>query len=152
MRGALLLLPAIMFVFAPAFAQETQQEFLTDSLTEVNPVKAGDKIIIGGFYFESNSDSIGENLQKYLKNVSAELKKINFKKLFVDGYTDNSGGNSANNKLSRKRAEAVKRELVKNGLPVKKIQARAYGSANPVASNNTLTGRIQNRRIEILVK
>jgi chemotaxis protein MotB len=136
----------------PVFAYGNEKEFLTDSAAQAKPVKAGEKIIVGGFYFESGSAEIGANLKKYLKNVSAELKKIKFKKLFVDGYTDNSGGNAANNRLSRKRAEAVKRELVKNGIPAKKIQARAYGSSNPLASNNTLNGRIQNRRIEIQIK
>jgi outer membrane protein OmpA-like peptidoglycan-associated protein len=134
----------------PCFAQE--DDFLTDSLTKADPVKAGDKIIVGGFYFESGSYEIDANLKKYLKNVSAELKKIKFQKLFVDGYTDNLGGNAQNNGLSRKRAQAVKLELVKNGLPAKKIQARAYGSSNPIASNDALSGRIQNRRIEILVR
>jgi outer membrane protein OmpA-like peptidoglycan-associated protein len=154
MKAIILLIAAAIFAYQPlpAFAQRTQREFLTDSVSQAKPVKAGGKIVVGGFYFESGRAEIGANLKKYLKNVSVELKKIKFQKLFVDGYADNSGGNSTNNILSRKRAEAVKRELVKNGIPAKKIQARAYGSSKPIASNNTRSGRIQNRRVEILIR
>ena len=154
MRTAIILIAAAIFICQslPSFAQRAEREFLTDSISQARPVKVGGKIIVGGFYFESGSAEIGANLKKYLKNVSIGLKKIKFKKLFVDGYTDNSGGSSTNDALSRKRAEAVKRELVKNGIPAKKIQARAYGSSKPIASNNTRNGRIQTRRVEILIR
>jgi outer membrane protein OmpA-like peptidoglycan-associated protein len=159
MRTAVLLLlsavlstPALPTRALRVFAEDYKMEFLTDSLTEVNPVKIGDKIVVGGFYFEDGSYEIDDNLKKYLQNVSLRLKKIKFNKLLVDGYTDNLGDNSQNNRLSRKRADGVKRELVKNGISSKKIQVRAYGSSNPIAQNNTKNGRIQNRRIEILVR
>jgi len=141
------------FCPAPSISAQKEDgaEFLTDSLTQVKPVKAGDTIIVSGFYFEDGSAKIGDNLKKYLKNVAKQIKKARYKKIFVDGYTDNLGGNAANNRLSRQRAEGVKRELVKNFLPEKKIQARAYGSIRPIAPNNTKNGRIQNRRVEIKI-
>ncbi|MDR2191821.1 MAG: OmpA family protein [Endomicrobium sp.] len=147
-RFALIIILAVVFFVRPGDASE----FLTDSLTEAKPVKIGDKIIVAGFYFKDGSDKIDANLKKYLRSVSLELKKIKFNKLYVDGYTDNLGGNAQNNRLSRKRAAAVRQELIKNAIPAKKIQARAYGSSNPIAQNNTKNGRIQNRRVEILVR
>lgn len=127
-------------------------ELLSDSLMYVEPVSAGDKIIVDGFYFDDGSAAINMNLKKYLKNIAAEIKKIKYSKIYVDGYTDNRGDNLANNRLSRARANGVRSELIKNGVPAKKIQARAYGSVKPIASNDTKAGRVQNRRIEIIIK
>lgn len=147
----LFILTAALCVFPfPAFSQGT--EYLSDSLTEIGSVKIGDKITIAGFYFEAGSTEINANLKKYIQNAARQISKIKYKKIFVDGYTDNRGDNSANNKLSRERARGVRAELIKNGIPANKIQARAYGSLRPVASNDTQYGRVQNRRVEILIK
>ncbi len=134
----------------PVFAQES--EYLSDSLMEISPIKKGDTVMVAGFYFEDGSSLINENLKKYLRKIAQEIKKIKYNKIYVDGYTDNKGDNSANNKLSRARANGVREELIKNGISTKKIQARAYGSIRPIAGNETHLGRVQNRRIEILVR
>jgi outer membrane protein OmpA-like peptidoglycan-associated protein len=142
-----------LFCFAPVqplFA-ENDHEILSDSLTQVGSVKKGGKITVPGFYFEDGSSFVNDNLKKYLKNAAASIKKIKYSSIFVDGYTDNLGERKANNGLSRLRAQAVKKELVRNGISASKIKARAYGSSNPIASNNHKNGRIQNRRVEIII-
>ena len=139
--------------FCPCFCFSRQEpEFLTDSLTAAGSVKRGDKIRIKGFYFDDGGSAVNDGLKKYLKNIAAEIKKIKYAKIYIDGYTDNRGGNSANNRLARTRAEKIKKELAENGIPARKMQARAYGSIRPIASNETKAGRIQNRRIEIIIK
>jgi outer membrane protein OmpA-like peptidoglycan-associated protein len=138
--------PVGHFVFAAK-----PDELLSDSLTKVGPVKRGGKITVPGFYFSDGSYAVGDNLKKYLKNAAASIKKTGYSKIFVDGYTDDLGERAANNRLSRSRAEAVRKELVKNGISPAKIKVRAYGSSNPVVPNNSKNGRIQNRRIEIKI-
>jgi OOP family OmpA-OmpF porin len=70
----------------------------------------------------------------------------------VTGYTDASGKSAHNQKLSERRAEAVKAYLVSKGLSADHIVTKGAGDANPVASNKTAAGRSQNRRVEIDIK
>ncbi len=67
----------------------------------------------------------------------------------VGGYTDNVGTDADNLKLSQARAESVRNYLVKKGIAGDRVQAKGYGSADPVASNDTPDGKQQNRRTEI---
>ena len=68
--------------------------------------------------------------------------------LEIAGYTDNTGDAAANVALSQHRAEAVRNVLVLAGVDPAMLVAKGYGSANPIASNDTLDGRFRNRRIE----
>jgi OmpA-OmpF porin, OOP family len=70
----------------------------------------------------------------------------------IAGHTDADGNDAANQALSEKRAQAVADYLVKAGLPADRFTAVGYGSAQPVASNETDEGKAQNRRIEFVVR
>ncbi len=70
----------------------------------------------------------------------------------IGGYTDNTGDPAANLRLSQQRADAVKSTLVQSGVTPGMLVAKGYGSANPIASNDTAEGRFQNRRIEYHAK
>lgn len=70
----------------------------------------------------------------------------------IGGYTDNTGDPTANLQLSQYRADAVKSTLVQSGVNPGMLVAKGYGSANPIASNDTAEGRFQNRRIAYQVK
>ena len=69
--------------------------------------------------------------------------------IVVEGYTDSYGNFLYNKKLSKSRAEIVKRHLVKKGISPSKIQVFGMGPENPIASNDTPEGRGKNRRVEI---
>ena len=71
--------------------------------------------------------------------------------LKVVGHTDSSGAEDANLKLSQWRADAVKKYLVKRGVPAERVEALGLGSSRPVASNDTKDGRIKNRRVEFIL-
>lgn len=66
----------------------------------------------------------------------------------VQGHTDNVGNYQYNLSLSEKRAQAVREYLVKKGVQANRITAHGYGPDRPIASNETNTGRSQNRRVE----
>ena len=72
-------------------------------------------------------------------------------KLEVDGYTDSTGRDEFNQTLSDKRAEAVCTLMVQQGVSPDSIVAKGFGSANPIASNDTAQGRKLNRRVDMLV-
>jgi outer membrane protein OmpA-like peptidoglycan-associated protein len=67
----------------------------------------------------------------------------------VAGHTDNSGRTSSNQRLSQARADAIRTELVLQGVPENKVSAVGYGESAPRVSNRTPEGRRINRRIEI---
>lgn len=67
----------------------------------------------------------------------------------IAGYTDNVGTDAANLKLSQDRANAVRNYLITHKISASQVQAKGYGSADPVASNDTPEGRQQNRRTEV---
>lgn len=88
-----------------------------------------------------------------LQQAAARLKQLPANTTIeIRGHTDNTGDLAANLQLSQSRAEAVKAALVQLGVNPTALVARGYGSASPVASNETAEGRYKNRRIEYLIK
>ncbi len=69
----------------------------------------------------------------------------------VGGHTDNTGNAAANMALSQRRAEAVRGILIRDGVAPASLTARGYGETQPVATNDTADGRLQNRSTELAV-
>ncbi len=116
------------------------------------PTRAEDEIIKTAFAqldFESSKAVIKQSSYSSLDGLAMLLKSHSEWSIFLKGYTDSSGNAVKNLKLSKDRAAAVKNYLIKKGVKASHIQSQGYGSANPVASNSTLAGRAQNRRVEI---
>lgn len=116
------------------------------------PTKAEDEIIKTAFAqleFESSKAVIMQSSYSSLDGLAMLLKSHSEWSIYLKGYTDSSGNAAKNLKLSKDRAAAVKNYLIKKGVKAAHIQSQGYGSANPVASNSTLAGRAQNRRVEI---
>jgi outer membrane protein OmpA-like peptidoglycan-associated protein len=72
-------------------------------------------------------------------------------KLQVEGYTDSVGGDVFNQTLSENRANSVRAYLINQRIDPTSITAVGYGKSNPVASNDSATGRQQNRRVEMII-
>jgi outer membrane protein OmpA-like peptidoglycan-associated protein len=72
-------------------------------------------------------------------------------KLEADGYTDSTGSDEFNQRLSERRAQAVIDYLKTQGLPESNLSSHGEGSSTPVAPNDTAAGRQKNRRVEIIV-
>lgn len=80
----------------------------------------------------------------------AEALKGSTKSVVIEGYTDSIGSDAVNSKLSQKRADAVKNQLVrKHGIDSRRIKSVGMGEKSPVADNATPEGRAKNRRIVI---
>ena len=101
--------------------------------------------------FETGSANIKTASYKLLDEIFESAVVAEGLKIGVYGHTDNSGSDAINTPLSEKRANAVKAYLLKKGLPVNRIEAKGYGSAKPIADNNTEAGRSKNRRVEIVL-
>ena len=70
----------------------------------------------------------------------------------IGGYTDNTGNEASNLKLSGQRAASVKAKLIKMGAENGRIESEGYGQEHPVASNDSEKGRSLNRRIAVSVR
>jgi outer membrane protein OmpA-like peptidoglycan-associated protein len=72
-------------------------------------------------------------------------------RLDVEGHTDSVGGDVYNQRLSEQRSEAVRDYLTEEGMRGGSVTARGFGKTQPVASNDTASGRQQNRRVELVI-
>lgn len=123
----------------------------TDILIEVTPY--GYKIRVHSIEFAFGSAELTPKGAQIVKKVADKLKKFGGYKIRVEGHTDNIGSYEYNLKLSKARAESVKKELVRNGLSADRITTEGYSFDRPIAPNDTEEGRARNRRVEfILVK
>lgn len=80
--------------------------------------------------------------------VMNEYSNANFK---LEGHTDSTGNAAKNLQLSKDRAAAVKDYLIAKGVSADRLSSEGYGITKPIASNKTVEGRAQNRRVEIIV-
>jgi cytochrome c553 len=112
-------------------------------LMEDKPVR------IEGANFNSRSAKLKKGADKQLNGVVEFSAKQPDAKLEIIGYSDNSGSEKNNIKLSAQRAESVKKYLVKKGIAANRIFTTGQGSASPLGDNKTKAGRALNRRVEI---
>lgn len=99
--------------------------------------------------FGHNSDQIDPSSFKELDRTARLLKRHPENKITIKGYTDSLGDPAYNVDLSQRRAKAVADALIERGVPAENVSYVGYGAANPVATNDTLLGRRQNRRVEL---
>jgi OOP family OmpA-OmpF porin len=86
-----------------------------------------------------------------LRQLSGLLAQQPTEKLRLKGYTDSRGSVDVNQSLAQQRVEAVRSELINQGVAAGQIEIMAAGEASPVATNTTAAGRAKNRRVEVEV-
>jgi OmpA-OmpF porin, OOP family len=101
--------------------------------------------------FDFDKSVVKPEGRKLLDRLVERAKELNLEVIIAVGHADWTGPEAYNQKLSERRAEAVKAYLVSKGIPAGKIYSEGKGETRPVASNKTREGRAQNRRVEIEV-
>ena len=86
-----------------------------------------------------------------LDDLTGKIKGVNLEVIIAVGHTDSVGSDAYNQKLSVRRAEAVKAYLVHKGIEKNRVYTEGKGKKQPIADNKTAEGRAKNRRVEIEV-
>ncbi len=104
------------------------------------------------FLFDVNSSVVKPGAYNGIDRLARVLNQYPATRIRVEGYTDSTGTEEYNLKLSQRRAEAVKQLLISKGVSPDRITAIGYGESKPRASNATPYGRQLNRRVEIYIE
>jgi outer membrane protein OmpA-like peptidoglycan-associated protein len=115
------------------------------------PPPAKEKIVLRGVHFAFNKATIRSEDMPILDQAAETLKEHGNITVTVEGNTDSIGSEEYNQKLSVRRATAVRDYLAQHGIAASRLTVVGKGESDPVASNDTEDGRAQNRRVELLV-
>ena len=111
----------------------------------------GEAVVLKGVNFEVNSSRLTANAKVILNQVADSLAAASGMRVEIGGHTDAQGSDSFNQKLSERRAQAVKDYLVARGIDAGRLESKGYGESQPVDSNETAEGRELNRRVEMKI-
>jgi outer membrane protein OmpA-like peptidoglycan-associated protein len=101
--------------------------------------------------FETGKAALQPESFPVLDELVAYLNRKDDERIEVGGHTDNVGSAASNLKLSDERANTVRAYLLTKGIDPSRVTAKGYGMGEPVAENNTVEGRAQNRRTEVKI-
>ena len=106
----------------------------------------------GDVFFDVDSAAVRPGLYREIDRIAQVMTRYPRMTIMVEGFTDSTGSEDYNLRLSERRAEAVRRLLVGRGVDSRQIRAIGYGESRPIASNRTREGRQFNRRVEIRIQ
>ena len=125
------------------------------STSEARVFREGSSIILrlNGLTFDSGASEIKPQSFDLLAKVEKAIDVFPRSELIIEGHTDSHGGDDFNQTLSQERAESVQQYMINAmRLPTYRLIATGYGETRPVASNETVSGRQRNRRIDIVIR
>lgn len=133
---------------------DRQEAQLRESMqgTGIEVERQGDDIILNmpsSVTFGFDSSELTSPARSALNDVSSVLREYPETRINIAGHTDSTGSADYNQALSERRAGSVGNYLAQNGVDRSRLSMRGYGLTQPVASNDTESGRAQNRRVEI---
>jgi len=138
---------------AERIAQEAIQKYAAAHADMIKMEGRGVVITVPGeVLFGVGKSTLHPAAQARLDEVALALKGQEGHEITVEGYTDSQGAEDMNQRLSETRAESVKKYLVSKGVPEERVRAEGRGEESPIASNDTVSGRAANRRVEIVVR
>ncbi len=120
--------------------------------TGVGVERNGDEITLSmpdSITFDLDSSAIKPQFRDPLNSVANVLRENDKTLIEVVGHTDSTGAESYNQQLSERRADAVASFLMGQGIRSVRVATAGYGERFPIASNETSSGRAENRRVEL---
>ena len=108
-------------------------------------------LTVDNILFETNKTILTKSNKQALDLLAKQLLENKSTHISIEGYTDNVGVDSLNQKLSEERANSVTAYLLSKSVEQSQLSTKGLGSKNPIASNLNEKGRIKNRRVEIRI-
>ena len=102
-------------------------------------------------FFDFDKSVLKPEGKAKLDDLTSKLSAINLEVIIAVGHTDAIGTDAYNQKLSVRRADAVKAYLISKGIEANRVYTEGKGKKQPIADNKTAEGRAKNRRVEIEV-
>lgn len=137
-----------------ARAAESRAQSLAQELADLKEKKTdrGTIFTLGDALFSTGKADLKPGAQASFDRLATVLKDSPDRKIVIEGHTDSTGAEDFNLALSQRRADAVKSYLTSQGVPAERMTAVGKGEGFPVASNDTNSGRQQNRRVEVIIE
>ena len=122
-----------------------------NAVLETRDTPRGLVVTMADVLFDVGKYNLRPEARERLARLSGIISSHPGLNLRVEGYTDSTGSDEFNQKLSEQRAAETRSFLIVQGLDERTITAQGLGKANPIADNSTAEGRQRNRRVEIIV-
>lgn len=120
-------------------------------ILEAEATDRGLVLTLGDVLFATGRSDLKSGGTNTLDKLVAFLNQYPDRNVAIEGHTDDVGSLDMNETLSQHRADSVQSYLVQKGIPTLRLSASGMGETNPIADNQTESGRQQNRRVEIII-
>ncbi len=128
------------------------KEVLSEAPVELREEERGLVMnITSAVLFDFDKSKIKEEALQVLPDVARLLQMYPNNKIKIEGHSDSTGSETYNQKLSARRAASIYNYFVQQGVDQERLEKIGYGETQPIASNRTNSGRILNRRVEIIL-
>ncbi len=133
---------------------DKQAEEIEEEVEGAEVERVGEGILVtfdSGLLFGFDSYKLTPTTKENLNELINTIREYERTNLLIAGHTDSKGAEEYNMTLSRNRANSVSTYLIEKGVNPGRISTVGYGETKPVASNETESGRAQNRRVEVAI-
>lgn len=128
---------------------------LAERLSRLGATESGTEVTLrlpGSVLFDFDSAAIRPDAERTLADVVEVLQAYAGRPVRIEGHTDSIASEAYNQKLSERRAAAVRDWLVAHGVAAGRLKSVGYGESKPLADNGTAAGRQRNRRVEVVIE
>lgn len=137
---------------AQADASQQHAATLEEELADLRAKRTdrGVVLTLGDVLFDTGQAVIRTGAYGTLDRLANTLKDRPARSVMIEGHTDNVGSDASNALLSEQRAQSVQSALLQRGVAATQVSAQGKGESTPIATNDTESGRQQNRRVELI--
>jgi outer membrane protein OmpA-like peptidoglycan-associated protein len=130
---------------------EALENAKVETVEDQNGLQAIKVTFDSGILFPLNGSTLSQRSKNELSEFATKMQDMQETDITIYGHTDNTGSDAVNERLSNRRAESVATYLKNCGIASSRMTTEGKSYSQPVASNETVEGRAQNRRVEIFI-
>jgi outer membrane protein OmpA-like peptidoglycan-associated protein len=137
-----------------SYMDKQARDIADDLGKDATVTRVGEGIVVSfdsGLLFDFDSDALRTETKSNLQKLATSLKEYDDTVVNVLGHTDSVGSSAYNKTLSTRRAASVENYLITQGVGGARVHPLGYGESDPVATNDSESGRQLNRRVEIVI-